>query len=144
MSNQGYRADMCIHAHDIRRATPDSPYICGAGVNMEIWSELRYEQMPCFLDKNGHSQPDAAHCSHLRPPTPEEIAAYEQWLKQLDEKISIVMAGIAGWREAHRGQSASEVVECPACKGRLHLSIIYNGCVQGRCETEECIAWRED
>lgn len=142
MSNQGYPAHMCIHAHDIRKATPDSPYICGAGINMEIWRDLRYEQMPCFLE-NGHSQPDAAHCTHLRRPTLEEIAAYEQWLKQYHEKISIVTSGIAGWREAHQGQSACEVVECPACKGRLHLSIFYNGHVHGHCETEGCVCWRE-
>jgi hypothetical protein len=143
MSNQGYPADSCIHANDIRKATRGSPYICGAGVNMEVWRDLRYEQMPCFLDKNGHSQPDAAHCPHLRCPTPEEIAAYEQLLKQNSENLRIVGAGIAGWRKAHKGQSASEVVECPACKGRLHLSIFYNGHVHGHCETEGCVSWRE-
>jgi hypothetical protein len=142
MSNLGYPARSCIHAR-FRKATPDSPYLCGAGVNMEVWRDLRYEQMPCFLDKNGHSQPDAAHCAHLRRPTLEEIAAYEQWLKQNDKDMETVSAGIADWREAHQGQSVSEVVECPACKGRLHLSIFYNGHAHGHCETEGCVEWVE-
>jgi hypothetical protein len=140
MSNQGYRADMCTHALDTRRATLDSPYFCGAGINMEIWRDLRYEQMPCFLE-NGHSRPDAAHCSHLRRPTPEEIAAYEQGIKERSEKINTVIASVADWREAHLGQSASTVVECPICKGRLHLSVIYSGAVQGHCENERCVRW---
>lgn len=39
---------------------------------------------------------------------------------------------------------APEVVECPACKGRLHLSIAaYNGHVHGKCETDGCVAWME-
>src|SRR5262245_6043618 len=143
MSNQGYPAHRCIHAHDIRRAKPGRRYTCGADVNLEVWRDLRYEQMPCFLDESGHSQPNAAHCPHLRRPTPEEIAVFEQWVKQNDEKMDIVMAGIAGWREAHQGQSASEVVECPACKGRLHLSIFVNGHVHGECETKGCVEWVE-
>jgi hypothetical protein len=77
---------------------------------MEVWRDLRHEQTPCFLDQNGHSQPGAAHCAHLRRPTPEEIAAYEQVLKQLNEKIRIAIDGVADWREAHKGQSASKVV----------------------------------
>jgi len=143
MSNLGYPAHSCIHAH-FRKASRDSPYICEAGVNMEVWRDLKSEQMPCFLDQNGHSQPDAAHCAHLRLPTPEEIAAHEQVLKQLNEKIGIAIDGVADWREAHKGKSASKVVECPICKGRLHLSIIYNGSVQGHCENERCVRWYAD
>ena len=142
MSNLGYPAHSCIHAH-FHKATRDSPYICRAGVNMEVWRNLRYEETPCFLDDNGHSQPDAVHCAHLRRPTSEEIAAFEQWLEQNRKNIGIVNAGIADWRKAHQGQSASEVVECPVCKGRLHLSIFYNGHVRCRCETEGCVAWVE-
>src|SRR5262245_4029881 len=143
MSNLGYPAHSCIFAY-FRKASRGSPYMCEAGVNMDVWRKLKHEQMPCFLDQNGHSQPGAAHCAHLRRPTPEEIAAYEQVLKQLNEKIHIAIASVADWREAHKGQSASTVVECPICKGRLHLSLTDNDCVQGDCENERCVRWYAD
>lgn len=38
----------------------------------------------------------------------------------------------------------SEVIECPVCKGRLHLSqSSLNGHCHGKCETEGCVAWME-
>ncbi len=37
-----------------------------------------------------------------------------------------------------------EVVECPICKGRLHLSqSAYNGHCHGKCETDNCVSWME-
>jgi hypothetical protein len=59
-------------------------------------------------------------------------------------KIITVLNGIAPWRKMHRKEDFGEVVECPACKGKLHLRIYkYNGHVHGRCETEGCVAWME-
>lgn len=64
-----------------------------------------------------------------------------------DKRLSVlgnVMRGIKPWRDAHKGKSAAEVVECPACNGRLHLSIAaYNGHVHGKCETPGCVSWME-
>lgn len=60
------------------------------------------------------------------------------------ERFTIVQKGIADWRKAHKGQSAKEIVECPACKGKLHLSIASsNGHIWGRCETPGCVQWTE-
>ena len=60
------------------------------------------------------------------------------------DRMQIVQVGIADWRKAHKGKSASEVVECPACNGKLHLSISsYNGHVHGKCETAGCVSWME-
>ncbi len=37
-----------------------------------------------------------------------------------------------------------EVVECPICKGRLHLAqAASNGHTQGKCETSGCLSWIE-
>lgn len=59
-------------------------------------------------------------------------------------RIKTVLKGIAPWRAKWRGKSHREVVECPACKGRLHLSInAYNSHVHGRCETDGCVEWME-
>lgn len=103
-----------------------------------------FAQRPCFLDEKGGSKHGALACPHLRRPTPAEIQDHEGWLAARMDHLATVMAGIRPWREAHKGQSASETVECPACKGRLHLSIsAYNGHVHGRCGTAGCVSWME-
>jgi len=139
----GYAAGWCIHYRGITGPRGETVTSCEAGVDYEAWRGIGHDRQPCFLD-NGQSRPDAAHCPHLRRPSPEEIAAHEGWLKQRQKLLGSVMVGIADWRRAHKGKSAREVIECPACKGRLHLSIAAcNGHVHGKCETEGCVSWRE-
>ena len=116
---------------------------CEAGVPYSMFDGTRFDVRPCFLD-NGQSKPNALHCEHLRRPTADEIAAHDKWMAGRLSRLGTVMTGIKAWREAHKGKSASEVVECPACKGRLHLSIAArNGHVHGKCETDGCVAWME-
>ena len=136
----GYRDGWCIHyqAPDERNDGK-----CEAGVSYEQFMAGGFHRKPCFLDK-GKPRPDAQHCQHLRLPTPEEIAAHKQWADERWKILGTVMTGIMPWRKANKGKSISEVVECPACKGKLHLSIAaYNGHVHGKCETEGCVSWME-
>lgn len=61
-------------------------------------------------------------------------------------KTMRVLAAIVPWRTWTRESrvSKAEVIECPECKGKLHLSqSAYNGHVHGKCETEGCVAWME-
>jgi hypothetical protein len=118
---------------------------CEAGVPFKTFEGVPFDYRPCFLDKDtGESKPVAVPCQHLRRPTPEEIATNRAWRDGRMAKLGTVMTGIMPWRKAHKGKSASEVVECPACQGRLHLSISsYNGHVHGRCETPDCVSWME-
>ena len=144
----GYAAGWCIHYRynhdrDLKGGQPDT---CEAGVDYQTFrgEGKSYKQQPCFLTDRGESKPDAMPCAHLRRPTPDEIALHEDWLTERQKLLATVMVGIHPWREAHKGRSAQEVVECPACKGRLHLSIAaYNGHVHGRCETDGCASWME-
>jgi hypothetical protein len=124
---------------------PGQPDTCEAGVDYSRFTGTKFDARPCFLDKyTGESKPDALPCEHLRRPTSEEIALHETWLKGRMERMGRVMEAIYPWRVAHKGKSASEVVECPECKGRLHLSISsYNGHVHGHCETADCVSWME-
>jgi hypothetical protein len=134
----GYAGGWCIHFRDASKNDT-----CEAGVDYEAWSGTKFGQRPCFLDK-GQSRPDAAQCPKLRRPTTEEIALHEKWLEGRMMLFGTVMIGIGEWRRAHKGKSAAEVVECPACKGRLHLTIAStNGHVHGHCETEGCVSWME-
>lgn len=142
----GQRAGWCIHY----RRPPfyydeDKNWICGAGVNLhKAWEGVSHDKQPCFLDDKGNSKPGAVLCAQLRRPTAEEIATYDAWRVERTNKLGTVLAGIADWRAAHKGKSHGEIVECPACKGRLHLSIAAcNGHVHGQCETPDCVAWME-
>lgn len=118
---------------------------CEAGIPFASFDGVKFDQRPCFLDKKtGESHPGSLPCPHLRRPTPEEITAHEGWVSERFGKLGKVMMGIKPWRDAHKGKSAAEVVDCPACGGRLHLSISsYNGHVHGRCETADCVSWME-
>ena len=41
-------------------------------------------------------------------------------------------------------QDRNEVIECPMCKGKLHMfQSSYNGHIHGKCETENCLFWME-
>jgi hypothetical protein len=140
----GYAAGWCIHYRGITGPRGERVTSCEVGIDYEAWRGVGHDKQPCFLDDQGQSKPNAMSCPHLRRPTPEEIAAHKRWLDERWAKLGTVMVGIADWRAAHKGKSASEVVECPACKGRLHLSIAaYNGHVHGRCESEGCVSWME-
>lgn len=141
----GYPAQWCIHYLGISDGKGGFRDACEAGVKYERWRGQGFDKQPCFLHKKtGESLPGALTCEHLRRPTKEEIAAHEGWAKARTDRMGIVMRGIRPWRDAHKGKSAQEVVKCPACDGRLHLSIAaYNGHIHGRCETDDCVRWME-
>ena len=142
----GHRAGWCIHyCASPPHYKKDQSWICGAGVDMrKTWNGVKFDKRPCFLDDEGNSKLDAMPCEHLRRPTSEEIAEHEAWCEARMDNLRVVMIGISDWRKKHKGKSHAEVIECPACKGRLHLSIAaVNGHVHGKCETDGCVSWME-
>lgn len=142
----GYPAGWCIHYTAPPRGLQiDAPHICDAGIDLVRFAGTRFDTRPCFLDKKtGKSKPNVQPCECLRIPTPEEIKSHEEWPDRRMNLRCAVMVGIAPWRAKHKGRSFTEVVECPACKGRLHLSIAaYNGHVHGTCQTAGCVSWME-
>ncbi len=137
----GYADGWCIHYRYNRDKKKPEDDTCEAGVRYDTFP--KFSSRPCYLDK-GKSKPDALPCDHLRVPTPKEITDHEKYIDERMNQMKIVMVGIKLWRDAHKGKSAAEIVECFACKGRLHLSIVaYNGHVHGRCETDNCVSWME-
>lgn len=143
----GYRAGWCIHY----RAPPspfgpnaNKPHVCDAGVDMKNWRGIGHDKQPCFLDEAAKSKPEALPCERLRRPTSEEIARHKKWSNARMDTMIVVMTAIQPWRAKHKGKSVGEIIECPACKGRLHLSIAAcNGHVHAHCETEGCVSWME-
>ncbi len=47
-------------------------------------------------------------------------------------------------KKKHGSVPTNGEVECPLCQGVVRYSIAaYNGHTAGRCETEDCLCWRE-
>lgn len=96
---------------------------------------------PCI---NGHLVPDAlARCPKWIRKTREQGIARHQEIEEALERMRVVGPIVAQWREK-LPIGKEEVIECPACKGRLHLSqAACNGHVHGHCETPGCVSWME-
>jgi hypothetical protein len=144
IGDSGYAAGWCIHYRHNRGVKKGEPNTCEAGVDYEAWRGIGHDKTPCFLDDKGQSKPNAVSCPKIRRPAAQEISDHEDWLKEQIKRVGVVMTGIAAWRKKHQGHSHAEIVECPACKGKLHLSIVgSNGHVHAHCETEGCASWIE-
>jgi hypothetical protein len=94
------------------------------------------------IDRKGQQQ---ATCGCYIEPTDDQI---EQDRIKTDAALRRTMTAIevaARWRVRPKPrQDRREVIECPTCKGRLHLSqSSYNGHVHGQCETANCVSWME-
>lgn len=87
----------------------------------------------------------ATPCPFYEEPTEEQVQA-DRVTREAAVKRTIAAIEVAGkWRVKPMPESdRHEVVECPVCNGRLHLSqSSYNGHVHGKCETEGCVSWME-
>lgn len=88
---------------------------------------------------------DAPPCPCREVPTEEEVQASR---REAEDQLSKTLTAIkvAGeWRVRPKPSvDRYGTVECPICKGKLHLSqSSCNGHVHGQCETEGCVSWRE-
>jgi hypothetical protein len=104
-------------------------------------NEKRDDARPCV---NGHLMPDALErCPKwLRKTREQGVKRYED-MRESHRRMCLVGPVVAEWRKKPP-KGKSEVIECPACNGRLHLSqAAYNGHVHGQCETAGCVSWME-
>ncbi|MES2877496.1 MAG: hypothetical protein V4713_03670 [Pseudomonadota bacterium] len=84
-------------------------------------------------------------CSLRLEPTAEQI---DQDRLKTEQLLRNTLAGLrvaSKWRVKRKlAADRSEIVECPVCKGKLHLSqSASNERVHNKCETEGCVSWRE-
>jgi hypothetical protein len=145
----------CIHFNGVQNK------LCKRGVAYSNWDGPK----PCiqFMEKSARGgtylrpgeQPaerkpfpgadKAKPCPFYEEPTDEQVQA-DRAEADAALKRTIAAIEVAGkWRVKPKPASdRHEVVECPVCKGRLHLSqSAYNGHVHGKCETEGCVSWME-
>jgi len=96
---------------------------------------------PCL---SGHLLEDAtAACPHWVRRTREQGEARADRTEAAIKRMSVIGPVVAEWRKK-LPIGKSEVIECPACSGRLHLSqAASNGHIHGHCETEACVQWME-
>ncbi len=141
-SDPGFAPDWCVHFRSMAQHQT-----CEAGIDytaLNGGSEYRrMYKLPCFI-KAGEKPGQRVRCEHFRAPTAKEIALHKQSDEDHRSLVMTVKSGITSWRVMHQGCSHSEIVECPAFRGRLHLSIrAHNEHVQGSCETSGCVSWTE-
>lgn len=132
----GFRPGWCIHYQNAARHDA-----CKAKIPYKTWDGYPLARQPCFL-VDGKSKPDAVECASIRRPTPEEISTNVEWKKARIQRLFTVLQSLADWIAANRGKA--DVLECPACKGRLHISVAAcNGHSHGQCETPGCVSWMQ-
>jgi len=93
----------------------------------------------------GADWPAPTPCSRRCEPTDDEYEAYRVEAEAHMQKTFAALKVAGEWRVKPKPASdRREAVECPICKGRLHLSqSAYNGHVHGQCETAGCVSWME-
>ena len=83
-------------------------------------------------------------CDKYEEPTQAELDGYEASIQSTMRNFTASLPLIGRMKQEHKGQDWQGVVECPVCKGRLHMThAAFNGHVHGKCETENCLAWME-
>lgn len=83
-------------------------------------------------------------CDKFADPTDEEIAAHDKAMTAAMNRMQLIVPLIKRIKKEHRGESWAGIEVCPACQGKLHLSIAsINGHVWGQCETSGCVNWVE-
>lgn len=116
---------------------------CKAGVNFKELGDGKLgigKSMPCYYVAGTIP----IHCPKFELKTVDEIKEEDREMDLSMARFMLVGPLVRKIKETHKGKSWSGVEECPACKGKLHLShAAYNGHVHGNCETEGCLSWME-
>jgi hypothetical protein len=131
-----------VYLDQFGRAPKDDPgsHIEGIGY---YESAGIFQRMCCTDGGKRSEEQQLAMCPKWLRSTREMGEARADDLDSSMERFRLVMPVVAKWRKKPpRGKT--EVIECPACKGRLHLSqASSNGHVHGKCETSGCVSWME-
>ena len=124
--------------HYEARGLPD---ICKAGVNYK--DQFKGGKICCYKGGKRTEEEQLASCPKWLRQTREHGEARADAFDAVMKRMTVVGPVVAAWRKKPP-KGKQEVIECPVCKGRLHLSqVAYNGHVHGHCETKGCVSWME-
>jgi hypothetical protein len=119
---------------------------CAAGMDIDNIKKVatgkkQIKWGPCI---EGHLlENPLQHCPKWERHTREDGEKRADSAQRSIDIIEKVEPFISEWRKKEP-IGKREIVECPACKGRLHLAqSSYNGHVHARCETDACVAFME-
>lgn len=139
----------CVHYR-----APFHNKTCEAGVSYD--EQMRTKELgrtgcmlrlPCVRSHHEESERRGEplfECPKLQWPTIEESAAHEAETRRHMDKMMMVSGILSPLRKQHAGKNWAGVIECPACKGRLHVRHHgYNNHVHVNCETHDCVSWIE-
>lgn len=135
-----HEMDYCQHYGHGRGAD----MVCAAGMDLKVTRVVVIDGVKMGPCVRGHTLPNPTdHCPMWVHRTREQGEARADKIEASTRRMEVVGPVVIAWREKPpRGKM--EVVECPACRGRLHLSqAASNGHVWGRCETKGCVSWME-
>ena len=105
-----------------------------------------FQRICCTSGNERTEQEQLTACPKWERRTIEQATKRHEEIEASMARMRIVGAVVGKWRTWTKQNRVAkqEVIECPACKGRLHLSqAAYNGHVWGKCETEGCVSWME-
>lgn len=132
-------AEKCIHFNGIQNGK------CKVGIeyttvrreNMFPQNGGRGTQYPCFFDVD--------NCSKMERPTEEYIQLRLDKIQQSTAKTMGAIKAISDHAGKYKkGEGKSAIIECPACKGRLHYSRAgYSGHIHAQCETKDCVSFMQ-
>lgn len=128
------RAGTCVHFTGVQNV------VCKCNIRYDY---IRGDGLLPCLTFNGKRN-DV--CSSYTEPTPEQIAANDLEVEQVMARMRLAMGVVGKWKTWTKKNRVAKVgeVECPICKGKLHLSqAAYNGHVWGKCETKGCLSWMQ-
>lgn len=117
---------------------------CDASKRMKEAHEAGEPNMsPCI---GGHKSPNGlARCPKWERRSMEHAEKRADAMEAAMRDMMIVDPVVYAWRTKPKpARDRLEVIECPVCKGKLHLSqSSYNGHVHAHCETPECVSFME-
>lgn len=120
--------------------------VCKAGMDLKVvqvvpTGEKGIKWGPCI---GGHTLPNPTECCpHWIRRTREMGEKRADGVERTMRLMTLVTPVVNAWRKK-LPIGKMEIIECPVCKGQLHLSQArYNGHVMAKCSTEGCVAWRE-
>lgn len=139
-------AGRCVHFTGLSKGK------CEAGMSYdEVDKDMRIVYragLPCLkpdeCDLGRLDGRPQCHCPHLQFPTEEEVQKeIDMWAEQT-KKMTMALEIIDPIRKAQKGKNWRGVLECPNCKGKLHVThAAMNGHVHAHCETKGCVSWME-
>ena len=134
---------------------------CSAGVDYrrliddEIIEPGWFLRLPCIERKGVDWMPDRAECPKCQMPTPEQVAAHQEYQTFFERRLAKTIEAVNKARqlyiEATRAHPWYPKIDkpmlrqgtfpCPECHGLLTFLVTPEGS-DGKCETEDCIVWR--